>query len=260
MGMNPAIITTSMLIPLPDHDFDPTECAVPWQVCASRGWKVTFSTEHGNVAQADQHLLKGPILGPLGAGAKALAAYRQMTQDPAYLHPIPYADIDPERDQAILLPGGHASGMRQYLESPVLQHKVLQYWQHGKLIGAICHGVLVLARTIDPQTGRSILFGHKLTALPQSLDRFGYLLNVRLLRRHYLAYSCSVAEEVRACLERPEDLARGAERAGALCVLRWQPDHLALVPGCGSIFWALRRRARATHACRKCNRSGSVIS
>jgi putative intracellular protease/amidase len=35
------------------------------------------------------------------------------------------------------------------------------------LIGAICHGVLVLARTIDPQTGRSLLFGHKVTAPPR---------------------------------------------------------------------------------------------
>jgi hypothetical protein len=68
---------THVLIPLPDRDFDPTECAIPWQACASRGWQVAFSTEHGNVAQAEPNQLRGPILGPLGAGSKALAAYRK---------------------------------------------------------------------------------------------------------------------------------------------------------------------------------------
>jgi len=133
-GMNPGRVTPSILMPLPDQDFDPTEAATPWKKCTSRGWRVTFSTEHGNVAQADPNLLKG---GPFGAGAKAVAAYRQMTQDTAYQHPIPYAEIDPDQYQALLLPGGDTPRMRQYLESPVSQSKVLQFWQRGKLIGAI---------------------------------------------------------------------------------------------------------------------------
>lgn len=204
-GTNPGKPSKSILIPLPDSDFDPTECAIPWKICTSRGWKFTFSTEHGNVAQADPHLLKGPILGPLGAGSKALAAYRQMTQDIAYQHQIPYAEVDPDRHLAILLPGGHASGVRQYLDSHVLQNKVLQFWQQGKLIGAICHGVLVLARTINPETGHGILYGYKITATPHSLDRLGYRLS-RLLRRSYITYY----DEVLACLEHPTDFSKGS--------------------------------------------------
>jgi len=61
-GKSLGSLTEGIIIPLPDYDFDPTECAIPWKICNSRGWKVTFSTEHGNVAQADPHLLKGPIL------------------------------------------------------------------------------------------------------------------------------------------------------------------------------------------------------
>ena len=140
--INPGRVTPSILMPLPDQDFDPTESAIPWKVCTSQGWRVAFSTEHGNIAQADLHKLKGPLPGLLSAGAKAQTAYRQMTQDPSYQHPIPYSEIDPDRDKAILLPGGDAPRMRQYLESPVLRSKVLQFWQQGKLIGAICHGVL----------------------------------------------------------------------------------------------------------------------
>ena len=81
--MNTGSLTPSILMPLPDHDFDPTESAIPWKVCTSRGWKVSFSTEHGNVAQTDPHLLKGPLPGLLSAGAKAQAAYQQMEQDPS---------------------------------------------------------------------------------------------------------------------------------------------------------------------------------
>ncbi len=90
-GPNPGKATPRILMPLPDHDFDPTECAIPWKVCASRGWTVTVSTEHGDAAEGDPLKLKGPLPGLLSAGADALAAYREMTQDFAYQHPIPYA-------------------------------------------------------------------------------------------------------------------------------------------------------------------------
>jgi putative intracellular protease/amidase len=208
-GMKREALPRTILMPLPDRDFDPTEVSIPWKVLTSRGWNVEFSTEQGNIAQADHNLLRGPILGPLGAGGKARAAYRQMVQNPSYRQPIPYIEIDPDRYQAILLPGGHSAGMRHYVESKVLQEKVLHFWQQGKLIAAICHGILLLSRTIDPRTGRSILFGHKITALPKSIDRLAYLLNTRLMRRPYLMYSCSVEEEVRACLEFPEDFCIG---------------------------------------------------
>ncbi len=121
--------------------------------------------------------------------------------------------------------------MRQYLESTVLQGKVLQFWQQGKLIGAICHGVLVLARTVDPQTRRSVLYGHKATAVPRMLDRAAYLLDRKLLKRGYLMYACCVAEEVRACLACPEDFSDGPSvlrpyvvSDGNLITSRWYMD------------------------------------
>jgi hypothetical protein len=38
-----------VLMLLPDHDFDPTETAIPWKTCTSRGWNITISTENGTV-------------------------------------------------------------------------------------------------------------------------------------------------------------------------------------------------------------------
>jgi len=227
----PERVAPSILMPLPDHDFDPTESSIPWKACNSQSWRVEFSTEHGNMPQADLNKLKGPLPGLISAGSKARLAYQQMSEDPSYRHPIPYPEIDAARYTALLLPGGDGLRMRQYLENSLLQNKVLQFWQRGKLIGAICHGILVVARTIDPQTGRSVLYGRKVTALPKSLDRLAYLLDKWLVKHGYIMYSSCVADEVRGCLERPEDFSPGPGLLGPyvasddnLITARWYMD------------------------------------
>jgi putative intracellular protease/amidase len=194
-----------ILMPLPDYDFDPTEASLPWLACHTRGWTVEISTEHGNIAQADPYKLKGL----LRASAVARAAYKQMCEDPAFQAPIPYRDINPASYQGLLLPGGDGLRMRQYLESPVLQEKVLQLWQKGILIGAICHGLLVLARTINPQNGHSVLYGYKVTAPPKSLDLFAFYADKWLVKHGYIMYPKCVKDEVQQSLEYPEDLYAG---------------------------------------------------
>ena len=60
-----------------------------------------------------------------------------MSQDEACQHPIPYAEVNPVEFDGLLLLGGHAPGMRQYLDSRVLQGKALEFWNQDKVIGAI---------------------------------------------------------------------------------------------------------------------------
>jgi putative intracellular protease/amidase len=154
-----------------------------------------------------------------------------MTQHTAFRQPIPYETIDVSQYEALLLPGGDAPRVRQYLDSTVLRSKVLQFWHQDKLIGAICQGVLVLARTIDPQSGRGVIYGHKVTAPPKSLDRFGYLIDRWLLKHGYVMYSQCVGEEVRGCLQHPGDLSNGPTifkpyvvRDETLITSRWYLD------------------------------------
>jgi putative intracellular protease/amidase len=134
--------TYPILIPLPDHDFDPTEAAIPWKTLHSQGWKISFSTERGVVAEADHNKFTGPLPGLISASAEAREAYHEMVQDASFQHPIAYGEIDASQYQALLLPGGDGLRMRQYLESEILQRKVLDFCRLGKLIGAICHGIL----------------------------------------------------------------------------------------------------------------------
>lgn len=223
-----------ILIPLPNSDFDPTESATPWRICTERGWEMVFATPNGEVPAADHRLLLGILRGPLGAGPKGKAAYRAMSRSKAYRHPIRYADIDASQFDAVSLTGGHAPGMKPYLESRVLQSKMVQFWKQGKVVGAICHGVLVLARAIDPDTGQSILYGSQVTALTRDLETAGYLLTFWLLRRRYRTYQCYVAEEVRRVLRHPRDFKSSPAmllpfvvRDGRLVTARWPVDAMA---------------------------------
>jgi putative intracellular protease/amidase len=198
-----------VIIPLPDRDFDPTEVSIPWKYFIEAGLHVTFSTETGQVGQADPRLLTGVIFGQLGAKPDALAAYRELEKDEAFRHPILYESIDPQEYDVLLLPGGHAKGMRQYLESKVLQNKALEFFKQNKVVGAICHGVLVLARTIDPETGRSVLYGRKLTGLTKRLERAGYYLTFWRLGDYYRTYPEYVEDETVKVLKARSDFIHG---------------------------------------------------
>jgi putative intracellular protease/amidase len=93
--------------------------------------------------------------------------------------------------------------MRQYLGSAVLRDQVAGFWALGRPVGAICHGVLVLARTSDPATGRSILASRQTTCLPKYMERLAYLSTAWRLGRYYRTYPAYVEDEVKAALDDP---------------------------------------------------------
>lgn len=198
-------------MPLPDRDFDTTETAVPWKVLTRAGCEVIFATEagaDGPVAACDPRLLSGVVFGKLGAEPEPKAWYAEMIASPAYRAPVAWATIRPDDFDALVLPGGHAPGMRQYLGSEALQAKVAAFFAGGKPVGAICHGALVAARAKGAD-GRSALHGRKTTCLPKYMERTAYFLTAWRLGRYYRTYPAYVEDEVRAALARPEDFVRG---------------------------------------------------
>src|SRR5438046_1731219 len=118
-----------VLMPLPDRDFDPTETAIPWKVLTDAGHEVVFATERGGRPPAADPFLfdaAGKLSRSLRAAPEAQRLYAAMEQSPAFQRPIAWtdgADFD-----GLLLPGGHAPGMRQYLESEALRERVLTHW------------------------------------------------------------------------------------------------------------------------------------
>lgn len=195
---------------MPDRDFDVTEVAVPWRLLTRAGHVVRFATERGGTAPAaDPRLLDGVMFGRLGATAEPKEFYAQLQSDAEFRAPLAWAHIEPDAFDGLILPGGHAPGMRQYLGSELLRRKVAAYWALGRPVGAICHGVLILARTCDPTTGRSLLYGRRTTCLPKYMERSAFFTTAWRLGRYYRTYPAYVEDEVRVALRGPADFVRG---------------------------------------------------
>lgn len=202
-----------ILMPIPDYGFDPTEAAVPWNYLKEKGIEIVIATPSGKMASADERLLTGEGFGPfkklLMAEPSALKDYRSMTKNEAFRHPIRYSEIDTTLFTGVLLPGGHDKGMREYLESEILQKKVAEFFLAEKLIGAICHGTVLAARTIDPRTEKSVIYDYQTTSLLKSQEMGAYYLTALWLNDYYRTYSITVEEEVKSVLKEKNQFLTG---------------------------------------------------
>jgi putative intracellular protease/amidase len=236
----------TVLVPIPDRDFDPTEVAVSWRVLTRNGHRVVFATESGDPGVADDIMVTGrgldvwselpglraiPLLGlMLRANKDGRDAYQEMLRSAEYQRPVSWAQATLDGVDALLLPGGHrARGMRSYIDSDVLHRLVVDAFARGLIVAAICHGVLLAARSVDPGTGRSVLYGRKTTALTWAMERLAWRLT-RITRywdrNYYRTYAeepgqpsgyMSVQSEVTRALEDPADFCD---------VVRGSPDWL----------------------------------
>jgi putative intracellular protease/amidase len=132
--------------------------------------------------------------------------------------PHSWVSVELEAMDGLLLPGGHrARGMRVYLESERLKALVVDAFHRGLPVAAICHGVLLAARSVDPRTGKSVLYGRRTTALTWELERTAWRI-ARVSRfwdpSYYRTYRelsgqpagyMSVQAEVTRALERTDD-------------------------------------------------------
>jgi len=218
--------TTKVLIPLPGYGFDPTEAAIPWQILLQKNIEVIFATPTGNPAAADTIMLTGDNLGIwsglLMARKDAIAAYRQMIQSDAFNRPVKYEEIKMPDYNGLLLPGGHDKGVREYLESKILQSAVVDFFNAGKPVGAICHGAVLAARSINRTTGKSVLYNYKTTALLKSQELGAYNLTRLWMNDYYLTYpEITVQDEVTAALSDKNNFIKGP-----MPVLRDDMQHL----------------------------------
>ena len=223
-----------VLVLLPARDFDPSEAGVSWRVLVNAGHAVSFATPDGRPAVADDMILTGKGLDPWGiipllrnlpligllmrANRDARKAYADMILDPNYIAPQRWDAVDASAFDALLLPGGHrARGMRDFLESEILQNLVVGFFEEEKPVAAICHGVLLAARSTSKRTGRSVLWGYQTTALTWAFENSAWSV-ARITRfwdpNYYRTYPeqdgqpkgfMSVQREVTRALARPED-------------------------------------------------------
>ena len=213
-----------ILMPLPLTDFDPTESGVPWKTLTARGHDVVFATLDGSVAAADARMVEGTGLGVwrgvLRADARGRAAYSEMAASAAFAKPLRYEQIDARDFDAIVLAGGHAPGMRESFESGRLQSVVASFFARQAPVGAICHGVVLAARS-RTQDGRSVLHGRRSTALTREMELMAWAMTALWLGRYYRTYPTTVQDEVSAALGAPSQFLTGPK-----ALLRDSPEHL----------------------------------
>lgn len=202
----------TVLMLLPRFDYDPTEAAVPWAALVAAGHRVIFATPEGHPAYADRLLtdigfgLLSPLLMPT---ADALDGYRRMSSDSAFLHPIRHDAWRVAQFDALLVPGGHAPGVTTLLDSPAAQACVVDSFRKDRIVAAICHGPVLLARSIDQATGRSVLHGRCSTALTQGLEYSAFFMTALSHGRYYRTSKLSVEGEVKAALGDKHKFDRG---------------------------------------------------
>lgn len=187
-----------VVMPMASSDFDPSEASIAWRVLTQAGVTVRFATPDGRPGAADQRMLDGKGLGPwkmiLMARQDAIDAYREMESTSSFQNPMRYSELAVENYAGLMLHGGHAPGIRQYLESKELQTFVGRFVESGKPVGAICHGVLLVARS-PGGSGRSVLFGRKCTCLLRSQEMAAYNLTRAWLGTYYRTYPHTTTQD-----------------------------------------------------------------
>lgn len=205
-----------ILIPLPSYGVDPTEVAIPWLLLTQSGFSVCFATPKGNQASPDTKMLHGENLGIwrllLKTRQDAVDAFIAMQSSEEFCQPFKYSDLNESDFDALLLPGGHDKGVKEYLESTTLQSLVVDFFSAEKLVAAICHGVVLAARSIDEKTKKSVIHGYKTTALLKKQELLAYNLTRLWLKDYYLTYpEITVEDEVKSVLSDTSGFLKGPE-------------------------------------------------
>ena len=203
-----------ILMPLPSYGFDPTETAIPWKILTGKGFTVVFSTPQAKPAEADRLMLLGENLGIwkpiLKARSDAVDAYKEMGNSQEFQKPISYFEVKVEDFDGLVLPGGHDKGMVEYLESKTLQNVAVDFFLANKTVGAICHGMILAARSINEKTGKSVINDYRVTALLKSQEMAAYNMTRLWLGDYYLTYpGLTVEEEVRSVLAKATNFKKG---------------------------------------------------
>ncbi|KAL0484253.1 hypothetical protein AKO1_004811 [Acrasis kona] len=198
----------TVLFPIPDKDFDPTETAFAWSILKKYGYECHFATEDGNVGVTDLAILNNEglsfaaktMFSMLGLTAKedfVQKAYEDLTKDEHFLHPLSWKTVDVKNYDGLYCSGGHAWGVKQYLGSEELQRKVSEFWSLDRPVAAICHGVLLVARSklLNDQS-KSVLTGKRVTCLTNFQEWTAYYATGLMVGNMFRTYEETTQDEV----------------------------------------------------------------
>lgn len=133
--------------------------AKTYQVLTAAGFEVDFASETGSFG-FDEFSLTPPFL----AGSDK--AVHENANNPFMVkltsHCMKASDVNSGQYGLFFASAGHAA-LYDYPEAKGLQAIALDVWDRGGVIGAVCHGPVLLPAIIDPKTGKSVIAGKTVT-------------------------------------------------------------------------------------------------
>ncbi len=202
----------NILIIVSNIEFDPTEACVPWSVLTGAGHDVWFASEEGGAPVCDVITLTGEglpkHLQSLAARPANREVYQAMAKDKRFINALAWKDVAPDDFDALVLPGGHAPGVKPYLESGDVFRICRNFFERKAPVSSVCHGVLALSRAKD-EGGRSLLYGYKVTGLTNFLEKTAIKMTRKHMGGHYQTYPETVQDEVCRALKSKGDFKSG---------------------------------------------------
>ncbi|KAL6401864.1 class I glutamine amidotransferase-like protein [Ilyonectria robusta] len=206
--------TPKVLLLMADYGHEPTEATVPYIAFKNAGFDVQFATENGKAPECDKILLEGFGQKLLGAKKSVVQDYAKMIASEECQHPLAWStpgfSLDPF--SLVFLPGGHDKAVRQILDSATVHGLLAEYFPKTrrtdgvKAIGAICHGVLVLANAKGADD-QSVISDCCTATLPARFEQVAYWGTRMFLGDYYKTYGAgseNVEDSVKKCLKEPE--------------------------------------------------------
>ncbi|KAI1763670.1 class I glutamine amidotransferase-like protein [Hypoxylon sp. FL1150] len=234
-----------VLIMMADYGHDPTETAVPYHAFKEAGYEIKFATENGNSPRCDKRMLEGFTQKLLGAKKGVVTKYKKMAVSDEMRHPLSWSAPDFSLDpfDLVIFPGGHDKGVKQIIESPVVHKLMVDYFPKtkkpsNKVVGAVCHGVMVLSESKDAD-GRSVIRDCNTTALPARFEQAAYWGTRAFLSDYYKTFghgSEDVEAAVKKVLANPAQF-KASLNPGAFIVEDEQYNYIsARYPGDAELF------------------------
>lgn len=125
-----------------------------------------------------------------------------MASSPEWQSPLSWSDsafsLDPF--DLVFLPGGHEKSVRQVIDSKEVHRHLVEYFPKtrrqgdgsgpAKIVGAVCHGVMVLSEAKDAE-GRCAIRECTTTALPARFEQIAFWGTRAFLGDYYKTYGAN---------------------------------------------------------------------
>ncbi len=136
-----------------------TEAFHPFQVFTEAGFDVDFASETGTY-DYDEFSLLPPFLAGSDKAVHDNADHPFMVKMATGVRKA--SEVDPSDYGLFFASAGHAA-LYDYPDARSLQAVAAAVWNRGGILGAVCHGPVLLPGVVDATTGKSVVDGKTVT-------------------------------------------------------------------------------------------------